>query len=48
MPPLLPLEFKQPDGSIQRLTSLSAHFTSVHDEIISGIEIELLLPLDQP
>jgi hypothetical protein len=46
IPALLPFEIAQSDGSIQRITSLTAHFTSVHDEIIAGIEIELLVPMD--
>lgn len=47
IPAVLPFELVMPDNTIQRITSLTAHFTSVHDEIIAGLDIELLVPLGQ-
>lgn len=45
IPALLPIEMALPDGSVGRITSLAAHFTSAHDAHISDIEIELMVPL---
>lgn len=45
IPALLPMEFDMPDGTVSRITSISAHFASVHDGIMSGIEIELMVPV---
>jgi hypothetical protein len=46
IPVILPIAFDFSTGMRFRMTSLTARFTSAHDESLSGLEIELCLPLD--
>ena len=46
VPAILPLVFRSPDGSAFRMTSLTARLTSAHDEVVSGLEVELCVPVD--
>lgn len=46
IPVILPLVFKLHDGRAFRMTSLTARLTSAHDELVSGVEVELCVPLD--
>lgn len=46
IPVILPIAFDLGNGVRFRMTSLMAQFTSAHDELLSGLEIELCLPLD--
>ena len=46
IPVILPIAFDLGNGVAFQMTSLMAQFTSAHDEALSGLEIELCLPLD--
>ncbi|HEY9012753.1 MAG TPA: helix-turn-helix domain-containing protein [Devosia sp.] len=46
IPVILPLAFDLGNGVRFRMTSLEAQFTSAHDDALSGLSIELCLPLD--
>lgn len=45
-PVVLPLIFELPDGCSFRMTSMTARLTSAQDDFVSGLEIELCVPLD--
>lgn len=45
-PVVLPLIFELPNGSSFRMTSMTARLTSAQDDFVSGLEIELCVPLD--
>jgi len=47
MPVFVPVVLNQPDGSKLRATSLLGHLVSVHDALVEGFEIELMLPVDE-
>lgn len=47
IPVILPLVFSFPDGRSFRTTTMTARLTSAHDDFVSGIEIELFVPLDE-
>ena len=47
IPVILPLAFDLGNGVRFRMTSLMAQFTSAHDNALSGLSIELCLPLDE-
>jgi transcriptional regulator with XRE-family HTH domain len=46
IPVILPLVFALPNGLSFRMTSMTARLTSAHDDLVSGLEIELCVPLD--
>ena len=45
-PVVLPLIFNFTDGRSFRMTSMTARLTSAQDDFVSGLEIELCIPLD--
>jgi hypothetical protein len=46
IPVILPLVFAFPDGRSFSMTTMTARLTSAHDDFLSGIEVELFVPLD--
>lgn len=46
IPVILPLVFAFANGLRFRMTSMTARLTSAHDDLVSGLEIELCVPLD--
>nr|WP_255552465.1 helix-turn-helix domain-containing protein [Maritimibacter dapengensis] len=45
--PVLPIVFRGPGGVPLRMTSMSAHLGSVREAAIEGLEIELMIPVDE-
>jgi transcriptional regulator with XRE-family HTH domain len=46
LPVILPLVFELADGRSFRMTSMTARLTAAQDDFVSGLEIELCIPLD--
>ena len=47
IPIYVPIEFRLPNGALLRATSLLGQLVSVHDALVEGFEIELLVPVDK-
>lgn len=47
VPVFVPVEFKGPDGSRLRVTSLLGQLASVQDAVIEGMTIEMMVPMDE-
>jgi len=46
IPVFVPVEMRLPTGAHVRFSSLLGHLASVHDALVAGFEIEMLVPLD--
>lgn len=46
IPIFVPMILKMPDGSRLSLTSMLGQLASVHDAIIEGLKVELIMPID--
>lgn len=46
IPIYIPTVLKLPDGSRLRLTSMLGQLVSIHDALVEGFEIELMIPID--
>lgn len=46
MPIFVPMILKMPDGSRLSLTSMLGHLASVHDAVVEGLKVELIMPID--
>lgn len=46
VPPFIPIMMEFEDGTRLQFTSIEAGLSTVHDDILSGITIEMVLPLD--
>lgn len=47
VPIFVPIELEMPGIGTLRISSLLGHLASVHDAVVEGCEIELVVPLDQ-
>jgi len=47
IPVFVPVILRQPDGSNLQVTSLLGQLVSVHDALVEGFEVELMIPVDQ-
>lgn len=46
VPALVPAILQAPDGSRMVLTSLVGHLATAHDALVDGLEVELMVPVD--
>jgi len=46
VPPFIPIMLKFEDGTRMQFTSIEAGLSTAHDDVLSGITIELILPLN--
>jgi len=46
VPPFIPIMMEFEDGTCLQFTSIEAGLSTVHDDILSGISIEMVLPLN--
>ena len=47
IPIFVPISLRHPSGTILNITSMLGQLASVHDALVEGFEIELMVPIDQ-
>ena len=48
MPTIIPFSIALPDGTTMGMTSILGQIATVQDPVVDGMEIELMLPVDEP